>query len=200
VSSSELVDQILKRAGDAHTRIDCLDDAPALPPPATAAEIAEAEARLGFRLHPFHALLLTSVANGGFGPGYGLYGVGEHGHRDDASGDAVGMRRYLGGENGEYLPPGAVPIVDFGCACWALVDATSEHGGLLVTAEEGVFQTDQDLRSFFAAWAAGQKVAETLYDVGEVAPRPGINPFTRQPTVFRSSTRRPRGRLVLKTP
>src|SRR5256885_15847481 len=96
MDDGELLQLIGKRAHDADTRLDIVDGrAPALPPRATAAEIATAESELGFEVHPFHALLLSSVANGGFGPGYGLYGLGKRGHRDNVNGDAVGVRRCL---------------------------------------------------------------------------------------------------------
>lgn len=44
-----------------------------LPAPARAAQVAEAEALLGFAIPPLLARLYTEVANGGFGPGYELF-------------------------------------------------------------------------------------------------------------------------------
>lgn len=44
-------------------------------PPATAQQVAETEGMLGFALPPLLRELFTTVANGGFGPGYGLNGV-----------------------------------------------------------------------------------------------------------------------------
>ena len=52
------------------------DPAP-LPPPATAAQIAEAETALGFALPIELRSLYLDIANGGFGPGDGLYSLAE---------------------------------------------------------------------------------------------------------------------------
>lgn len=55
-----------------------------LPPlaPASAEAVADAERRLGHRLPPLLRRLYREVANGGFGPGYGILGVAG-GHPDD---------------------------------------------------------------------------------------------------------------------
>jgi hypothetical protein len=52
------------------------DPAP-LPPPATAEQVAQAEAALGFELPTGLRQLYLDIANGGFGPGDGLYSLGE---------------------------------------------------------------------------------------------------------------------------
>jgi hypothetical protein len=44
-------------------------------PPATEQQIRETEQQLGFPLPPLLRLLYTQIANGGFGPGYGIIGV-----------------------------------------------------------------------------------------------------------------------------
>jgi len=44
-------------------------------PPATDAQIAATEAALGYPLPPMLRVLYQNVANGGFGPDYGIYGV-----------------------------------------------------------------------------------------------------------------------------
>ncbi|HEY0755295.1 MAG TPA: SMI1/KNR4 family protein [Ktedonobacteraceae bacterium] len=44
-------------------------------PPATEEQIEETERLLGFPLYPFLRELYTQIANGGFGPGYGLNGI-----------------------------------------------------------------------------------------------------------------------------
>jgi hypothetical protein len=46
-----------------------------LPPPATPEELERAEASLGFALHPTLRRVYGEVANGGFGPGYGLVSI-----------------------------------------------------------------------------------------------------------------------------
>ena len=44
-------------------------------PPVKAAAIRTAEQRLGFALPPLLRAIYRNLANGGFGPGYGLYGL-----------------------------------------------------------------------------------------------------------------------------
>lgn len=85
-----------------------------LPPPATVAEVEAAEAVLG---HPLPALLrriLLEVANGGFGPGYGLLGVGAGGWTDDRRQDLVAL---AGG-----FEDGMLPVAHLGDVVYACVD------------------------------------------------------------------------------
>jgi hypothetical protein len=44
-------------------------------PPTTPAIVEEAEAKMGFHLPPLLRELYTQVGNGGFGPGYGIFGL-----------------------------------------------------------------------------------------------------------------------------
>jgi hypothetical protein len=44
-------------------------------PPASAAELASVEARLGFALPELLRDIYLKIGNGGFGPGYGLYAI-----------------------------------------------------------------------------------------------------------------------------
>jgi hypothetical protein len=50
-------------------------------PPASGSVVEAAEASLGFRLPPLLNDLYTQVGNGGFGPGYGIFGL-EGGYTD----------------------------------------------------------------------------------------------------------------------
>lgn len=50
-------------------------------PPTTLLAVAAAENELGFQLPPLLSQLYTQVANGGFGPGYGIFGL-EGGYAD----------------------------------------------------------------------------------------------------------------------
>jgi len=60
------------RAVDAATWIEPM---PRVSPYATAAEVDAAEVALGFAIPALLRRLYTEVANGGFGPSYGLEGV-----------------------------------------------------------------------------------------------------------------------------
>jgi len=71
-----LLDQLRQRLTD---RVQGRCEVPFLPvplcPPATASEVAAAEATLGFPLPLLLKRIHTEISNGGFGPGYGLFGV-----------------------------------------------------------------------------------------------------------------------------
>src|ERR1700690_934790 len=57
-----------------HGRATGLPD-PTLPPPATPDAVRIAEEAIGFRFPPFLTRVWTEIANGGFGPGYGIFGI-----------------------------------------------------------------------------------------------------------------------------
>ena len=65
---------------------------PELPEVATPAMIEAAEASLGFTLPPLLTRIYSEVANGGFGPDYGLIGLAG-GHLDDQRHDIVALYR-----------------------------------------------------------------------------------------------------------
>ena len=52
-------------------------------------ELEVAERSLGFPLYSFHRRLLAEVADGGFGAGFGIYGVGADGYRDEQLGGGL---------------------------------------------------------------------------------------------------------------
>src|SRR5690242_1926418 len=76
MNDDKLIHAVRQRAEDRRTRTDYSDrSCPDLAPPAPAQALIDAEAALGFQLHPFHRRLLMEVGNGGFGPGDGLIGL-----------------------------------------------------------------------------------------------------------------------------
>jgi hypothetical protein len=77
----ELVDALRLRLRDPHRRTDGDVHPVALLPVADPQDLDMAEAAIGHVLPPALRLVLEQVANGGFGPGYGLLGVGPTGHR-----------------------------------------------------------------------------------------------------------------------
>lgn len=74
---SILIDLINARAHSHKTATDCgtFSSEYVAAPPATEEQVAAAEQTLGFQLPPLLRELYLKVGNGGFGPGYGLYGV-----------------------------------------------------------------------------------------------------------------------------
>jgi hypothetical protein len=103
-----------------------------LPPPAAPADVDTAERALGFALPAVLRRVYTEVANGGFGPGYGLVGLpggwtAEHGE------SIVELYRTYSddsfeGEFGAPWPGGLVPVCDLGDGVLACVDTTHPDG------------------------------------------------------------------------
>ena len=75
-----------------------------LPPPASAADVAAAEAALGFSLPDDLKRLYTAVADGGFGPGPGLASL------KDAAARYLELRAGPPGEGGRAWPEALLPI------------------------------------------------------------------------------------------
>jgi hypothetical protein len=92
-----------------------------LPAPADPATIGRAEAALGVSLPPFLSRVYAEIANGGFGPGDGLLGLGE------AIAAYARMRTGADLPRGRSWPAGLLPVVerDRGFYC---VDMTTEAG------------------------------------------------------------------------
>lgn len=92
------------------------DTATPLPPPATAEDIAAAQASLGFSLPDDLAQLYTEVANGGFGPGDGLAPL------EDAAAHYRDLMAEPPGEGGQTWPDHLLPInlTDPGADCYDL--------------------------------------------------------------------------------
>ncbi|MEV7086025.1 SMI1/KNR4 family protein [Streptomyces sp. NPDC093085] len=102
----------------------------ALPPPVDAARLAEAEARLGFALHPLLARLYRETADGGFGPDYRLLPLS--GPADSVVGAYLTWREESAGAAHPVWPEGVVPILTWGCAMYAAVDCRHEDGQVLL--------------------------------------------------------------------
>lgn len=75
-----------------------------LPPPADAASLARAEARLGFPLPPFTRRIYLEVADGGFGPGDGLLSITQ------VVNTYAELRNETPGPPGTEWPEGLVPL------------------------------------------------------------------------------------------
>jgi hypothetical protein len=84
------------------------------PPPARPAAIAQAESLVGA---PLPELLkgLYALANGGFGPGYGLLGL-RGGFTDDMNRTAVDILREIPRGLWPGMPSGLLPLCHWGCA------------------------------------------------------------------------------------
>jgi hypothetical protein len=94
-------------------------------------EVAELEARTGLRLPPFLREVYLSIANGCFGPGYGLMPLIRH-PIDEMEETVLEVYRSLclpDSEDKAWAWPNALlPICDWGCAIRSCVDCSSEEG------------------------------------------------------------------------
>jgi hypothetical protein len=151
-------------------------DAPAAPPyPALPGdEFPAVEGRLGFHIPAAARRLYTEVADGGFGPEYGILGLGKHGHRDSWGYNAV--QRYRSMVKGQPSMVRGLPLVamsDTGwtCGTWLLLvsepgcpvgywdpNATSTRGGLRLTVPT--------LREWWEHWLDDEKRLPALIEDG----------------------------------
>lgn len=151
---TSLSPDVLARAAALHDAMSRPGDAP-LPPPTDQAAVDAAAASLDVVLPPLLRRLLTEVANGGFGPGYGLLGIGPGGwtddHGDDLVGVALGFRGY---DEARTL----VPLAYLGDVMYAFAD-TSRDGFPVVVfdgndEDEPFLDESPSLAGWLAAWAA----------------------------------------------
>lgn len=202
-------EELILRIREASRRSDASPDV-------ASAEVCDSSERLlKTTLHPFHRRLLLEVANGGFGPGYGLFGL------PPTAGDppmielremlkAVCDERLRAEMADEYpdeisgLPRlsvecwrGLLPICDWGCGSWCFIDSGSERGAIVLSDEGGGLRaTPYDIRTFFDAWAKGIDVEGTFYGGPDQVM---INPFTGQPTTIKGRGA-PLGQMYVELP
>jgi len=115
-----------------------------IPPPATLAEVEAAERVLGFNFPTLLRRIYLEVANGGFGPDYGLLGVPPDGTTDDQGGTILSLYGtlplnnpdipYEGEDDYEFLewPEKLLPICHYGCAIYACFDCEGEDGAIVI--------------------------------------------------------------------
>ena len=103
-------------------------------PPAPVSEeiIQAAEAQLGERIPRLLRRVYAELANGGWGPKYGAYGL-IGGHTDDQGDDAVTVHSLLTQPELEFpdgwtLPRSWLPVLHAGCAMQYCVDCRSASG------------------------------------------------------------------------
>ncbi|SPF80511.1 SMI1/KNR4 family protein [Pseudoprimorskyibacter insulae] len=135
---------------------------PAPAPPATPAALDHAEASIGHPLPPLLRQIYVQIANGGFGPGYGLLGLTD-GATDDRGNTADQLYtafRTAPAPNGAW-PDGLVPLCHFGGGIYhclhlpttrmAYWDPTLwDESAPMTTA---IFDLGQVFRDWLTAWA-----------------------------------------------
>lgn len=106
-----------------------------LPKPASLGELDTAERALGLQLPALLRRLYTDIANGGFGPGYGLIGVPPDGATDDLGQNLVSLytsyRERDPADPHWRWPVGLLPVAHLGCAMYACVDCTVQGSAVI---------------------------------------------------------------------
>ncbi len=142
-------------------------------PPMAPAEVAAAEAELGFRLPELLRRLYTEVGNGGFGPVFGLIPLSLASLGDNPPAEAefelIGeyarlVRRFTGGSRGRW-PTGLVPAFYCGCTVFEFVDCR-DPAGPVTWFDEGSEKLAEllnrevvpSLACRLEAWLAGEQV------------------------------------------
>ena len=144
--------------------------------------IAATEGRLGFALPSLLTRIYTEVADGGFGPGYGLLSLANSGPNGRSLSSVY--RDFRAGDWLERL----LPLWDWGCAMWSCLDGRSEEGAI-ITSNQGEFTvTNFTLRSWLQAWTTSVDLSQEIFEPSGIT-RMGINPFTKKPMVFHGGPR-----------
>ncbi len=178
-NDTDLIESLRRRIGDPRNRTDHPKRAlPTLAAPATAKAIARAEAELGFKLPELLARIYREIANGGFGPGYGIIGL-TGGYLDNGRSIVDLYRELKPGSITEWQwPDGLLPICDWGCAILSCVDCSSPNCGMVFSEETELTRLPCNLREWLEAWCRGERLWdqwEQMFDWEEVS---WPNPFT----------------------
>ena len=132
---TDLIARIRSRCTDPHTACECADSQ--MPAKvfsvASDADVDALEGDLGFSIPGFYRDLLTSVGNGGYGPGYGLAGT-LHGARPE--GDYVADLYKAFREPRPHDPlwnwPGKLlPAAHMGCGMYWCIDCAGSEGRVI---------------------------------------------------------------------
>jgi hypothetical protein len=100
-----------------------------VPHPASNKDLLATEQRLGFRIPYTLRKIYLEVANGGFGPGYGVMGV-ENGFMDDSGNTVVDLyeryRRPDPEDSTWQWPEYWLPFCYWGCGMYSAIDCCKE--------------------------------------------------------------------------
>jgi hypothetical protein len=149
-----------------------------LPGPVDAATLSSAETALGFRLPPLLADLYLRIADGGFGPEYGLLPLLD----SPPAGEPAAVVQYLenrksGSKDPDWpWPEGVLPISHWGCAMYACVDCHSPEATVLLfepnagDCDTSWFVDAPTLTDWLQTWVDGTGWYEEMNEELEMAP------------------------------
>lgn len=132
--------------------------------PATESQLVSAEKQLGTPLDPLHRRLLKEVANGHFGPGYGLYGIPPFSESGCKFFKQDLVKEYT--ERSKWWwPVGLVPLCYWGCT---VISAIYVPDGRIVRYDysdlncDYVYAEDTSLERWIDAWISGEEMFDRL--------------------------------------
>src|SRR5690348_4575389 len=156
--------------------------APVVSPPVSHAEIAEAEARLGFALSPFLPRLYCEVGNGGFGPGYGLFPLDSGSSDLDSIVTAYAAMRAMTqqeidenwadeDDKPSLWPARILMVCDWGCNIYSLVNCSSSDLQVLrmdsnASVSEWAVESPS-VQEWLATWLAGEPLFHLHWERAE---------------------------------
>jgi hypothetical protein len=188
-SDDELIGALRERASIAPRQVVGAFDTPRTFPAVHPDAVAGAESRLGFRMPSLLRRVYVEVADGGLGPGYGLFPLNEHTSTAGHAETLVEVHEKLSVD--PRWSTRLLPLCDWGCANWSCLDCRTDDGAIVTVAGEQDFtNTGHTLRSWLGAWLDGVELWNTMFEAGPK--RMGINPFTKQPIELKSQGK-PRG-------
>ncbi|MEU0412220.1 SMI1/KNR4 family protein [Streptomyces griseorubiginosus] len=135
-----------------------------LPAPASAEDVTAFERVVG---HPMPGLLkrmYLEVANGGFGP-WRVVSLTETDDWFSDRADITMAYQAFGGAESDVLPSGLVPLMDRGCAMWALIDFRTADGQMwdwdpnLCCIRHAPEPLGQSLAQWLTDWVRGESHA-----------------------------------------
>jgi hypothetical protein len=176
--SDALIKKLKKAAAARGAELGEAADETRLPPPATKSQVGAEERLMGQAFHPLHRRVLLEVANGGFGPAYGLFGVPPRLAAASRDWSLADLRRGL--LTAEEAKAPIVPLMEWGSGTWAFCDVPS--GDVLSLSDAGIVRTGLSLEKWLEAWCRKEPLGERVFVYREQAV---INPFTKEQQVVR---------------
>jgi len=157
--------------------------------------VRDAEASLGFALPGPLVRIYTEVANGGFGPGGGIFGV-DGGHTNEHGATLLELHHEFADRSDPNWrwPERVLPICTWGDAIFSCVDCGSPEAAI-VTANHTALLPGQPMSSVLARthtslelwledWLNGVKIWDLMFEDDLENPRTMTNPFTRVKTTI----------------
>ncbi|MFF7641828.1 SMI1/KNR4 family protein [Streptomyces canus] len=131
-----------------------------LPSPTSAEDVAAFERVVGHPMPDLLRRMYLEVANGGFGP-WQVVSLTETGDWFSDCAD-ITMAYHQFTDPDDVLPPGVVPLMDRGCAMWALIDFRTADGQMwdwdpnLCCIRHAPAPIGQSLAQWLTDWLRGQ--------------------------------------------